>query len=264
MVSELQPYLPFLLMSFIVLTAGFVQSAIGFGYGITGLAMLPMVMDARAAHVLISVSGLPVLLVAAWTWRGEVEWKLIGSAMLGAIIFMPMGIWVFGTISLGLLVRFTGAAIIAMVLLSIRPVPQDATPTSGNASFWAGAVSGFLAGSVSIAGPPVATFAIRQSWSTRKFKGFVVQCLLLIAIFRTIGLAMTGFLTDSVLWQSAWAVPFAIVGVGLGKVATHRIDPDRFRSIVAVTLILVACQLLYRGSPQHDVVEPPSVKELEI
>lgn len=259
MIDGMEPWLPLLLISAIVLAAGFVQSAIGFGYGVTGLAMLPLVIDPRSAHLLISTSGVPVLLAAAWVWRGESDWRLLGVAMFGATTFMPLGFLLFESMSLDSLVRVTGIAIIVMVVLSLSKVYPEPKETSKRSSFLAGAFSGFLAGAVSIGGPPIATFAMRQSWPPRKFKAFVVQCLLLIALFRLTGLFATGSLTPVILLQAAWAVPFAIAGVGLGMVATKRIEPHRFRLVVATLLVLVACQLMYRGSPSRHVANETAI-----
>jgi len=259
MIDGMEPWLPFLLISAIVLAAGFVQSAIGFGYGVTGLAMLPLVIDPHTSHLLISTSGVPVLIAAAWVWRGEPDWKLLGFSLLGAITFMPFGFWLFGVMSLDSLVRVTGLAIIVMVFLSLKKSSLATKTTSRKSSFLAGACGGFFSGAVSIAGPPIAAFAMRQSWPPRKFKAFVVQCLLLIALFRLTGLFAAGLLTPSILLQAASAVPFAITGVGLGMVATSRIEPHRFRAAVATLLVLVACQLMYRGSPSvHSTNETTS------
>ncbi len=247
----LEPWTLLAVVAAIVLISGFVQSAIGFGYGITGLAMLPLFMEARDSHILISLSGMPVLIVTAWVWRHETDWKLVRITLLGAVCFLPLGIWLFRAMSLDLLVRTTGASIIVMVLLSLKKKPKSGATPSSKMGFFAGALSGFMAGSVSIGGPPIATFAMLQHWPPKKFKGFVVHCLLLIGCFRMIGLAMAGLITERILLQATWAVPFAIVGAGLGMMATRRIDPNRFRRGVAFVLILVACQLLYHGSPSE-------------
>lgn len=249
MMHGLEPWVPFMLTAAILLLAGFVQSAIGFGYGITALAMLPLVMDARSAHVLISASGVPVLAMAAWAWRGEIDRTALSYALLGALIFMPLGLWLFGAMSLDSLTRMTGIVIIVMVLLNSRESSQGGKATSRTSSFVAGGTSGFLAGAVSIAGPPIATFAIEQQWSPERYKAFVVQCLLPIAIFRLAGLWATGFVTHGVLLQTTWIAPFAIAGIFLGKVATRRIQPSRFRNVVSASLLMIACLLVFRGSP---------------
>ena len=124
------------------------------------------------------------------------------------------------------------------------------------ACFGAGAVSGFLAGAVSVAGPPVAAFALRQEWPQERFKAFVTQCLLAIAVFKAVMLVARDLVTAQSAGYVLVAAPLAILGVQLGVVASRRIPAARFKRIVAIALILVACQMLWRGSPSVAATDP--------
>ena len=55
----------------ISLVAGLIHSAIGFGFGIVAIALLPIVIDAKSAHIIVSVCSVPMLIMAAWTYRSE-------------------------------------------------------------------------------------------------------------------------------------------------------------------------------------------------
>ena len=160
---------------------------------------------------------------------------------------MPLGIYLFGVVSLDLLIRATGVAIIAMVAMSFynryRKVESE-TQTGATSSFLAGAAGGFLAGAVSIAGPPIAAYALRQGWPPEKFKAFVTQCLLVISIYKVIGLALGRLITVEAGLEAIWATPFSMLGVHLGALASKRINPARFQWLVATALILVALKML--------------------
>ena len=240
----------------IVLIAGIVHSAIGFGFGIVALGCLtcmPWLMNAEMAHVIMSICSFPMLLTAAWAFRKGIDWPSLVPALLGAAVMMPVGLFAFGSMSLDMLVRGTGLAIFVMTLLGLRNRNTDfsnARPTeSRNASFIAGAISGLLGGAVSIAGPPVATFALRQNWSPERFKAFVTQCLLVVCTYKVIGLGIGGWVTRDAMIQAIWATPFAMIGIQIGVVVSRKIDPAKFQWIVAVVLIAVACLLMYRGQP---------------
>ncbi|NNE00355.1 MAG: sulfite exporter TauE/SafE family protein, partial [Pirellulaceae bacterium] len=172
----------FAAIAVITLTAGVVHSAIGFGFGIVALACLPFVIDATTAHVMMSMCSLPMLLMAAWSYRDGIDWPSLWPALLGAALLMPVGLVAFGSMSLDLLVRGTGLAILVVTLLSLRKRGTQPGPSGGSgsplASLLAGSISGFLGGAVSIAGPPVATFALNQGWAAHRYKAFVTQCLL--------------------------------------------------------------------------------------
>ncbi len=195
----------------IAILAGFMHSAIGFGFGIVAISLLPFVIDARSAHIVVSISSVPMLMMAAWTYREGVEKRSLSQALLGAAIFLPLGLWLFETVSLDLLVRGTGLGVFVMVLLSLRrPGSSPASASKGVACFAAGAISGFLAGAVSIAGPPIAAFALKQGWSQARYKAFVTQCLLVMSIYKAGLLYFRSHVDGPVGWQIVVAACLAI------------------------------------------------------
>ncbi len=234
----------------VAFAAGFVHSAIGFGFGIVALSVMPFLLDIKAAHVVISLSSVPMLIMAAWAYREGIQWPSLRLSMLGALLFLPPGLWAFLHAPLDLLVRGTGVAILAMVLLSLRKTADAKQESTSKLScFAAGAASGFLAGAVSIAGPPVAAFALKQDWSQAQFKAFVTQCLLVIACYKAVVMFLDDELvTGEMVTQSLLAAPFAIVGVQLGAWASRYIKGQRFKRIVAASLVLVSCIMIFNGA----------------
>ncbi len=232
----------------IALVAGFIHSAIGFGFGIVAISLLPFVIDARTAHVVVSMSSVPMLIMAAWAYREGVEWASLKQALLGAAIFLPLGLLLFESVSLDWLVRVTGLGLLGMVLLSLRNQSSyRQVQTSNSSCFLAGATGGFLAGAVSIAGPPVAAFALKQDWSQARFKAFVTQCLLVMSIYKAGLLVVRGYFVGDAVWQTGAAALLAIGGVQLGVVASRGMRTARFKIMVAIALILVSCMMVWRG-----------------
>ncbi len=243
----------FVVIALITFVAGVVHSAIGFGFGIVALALLPFIIDAEKAHVMMSMCSLPMLITAAAAYRDGIVWSSLRPALLGAAIMMPVGLFAFGSMSLDGLVRGTGLAILLMTLLNLRNKSTDfsgrATSESSRASFIAGAISGLLGGAVSIAGPPIATFALQQGWKPERFKAFVTQCLLVVCCYKVIGLSVGGWVDRQSLFQAVWAAPFAMIGIKLGEVVSRKIDAVKFQWVVSAALIAVACLMMYRGQP---------------
>ena len=114
-----------------------------------------------------------------------------------------------------------------------------------------GAVCGFLGGAVNIAGPPIAAYGLKQGWSPVRFKAFLSQLLLVISIYKVIGLGISGNITKEATLFAVWTTPFSIAGIQLGVIAGRYIAPQRFQRLVAIVLIGVACMLMYRGSPKQ-------------
>ena len=88
------------LIAAIAVLSGFVHSAIGFGFGIVAISLMPFVIDARSAHVVISASSVPMLIMAAWVYREGIDWASLKQALFGAAIFLPVGLALFEAVSL--------------------------------------------------------------------------------------------------------------------------------------------------------------------
>ena len=239
----------------ITFAAGIVHSVIGFGFGIVALACLPFIMDAKAAHVMMSMCSLPMLLSAAWAYRDGIDWRSLRPAMIGAAFMMPVGLYCFVSMPLDLLVRGTGLAILLMTLNGLRKKPSvesEAETESEHlslASFAAGAISGLLGGAVSIAGPPIASFALNQGWRPDRFKAFLTQCLLVVCFYKVAGLGYSNLITQTTLVHALWGTPFAIAGIRVGVALSEHIDAKKFQVIVSIALIGVSCWFMFRGQP---------------
>ncbi|MGV3484688.1 MAG: sulfite exporter TauE/SafE family protein [Planctomycetaceae bacterium] len=225
---------------------GLVQSSIGFGYAIAVLPLLAWVMEPRAAHVLVSISGVAVLAMSAWTCREGFQWAVIWPALIGGTAAIPLGTLLFASLSPSLLIRVTGVVILAMLLWDFKAHRSEAPRRNQWASFWAGAVSGFLAGAVSIGGPPVATFALKQRWSPLQFKAFVVWFLLLTSFVKVIALGVSGFLVGAGVWLALVSSPFAVIGVVLGSRLSRQVDPHRFRRMISLILMAIAILMIFQ------------------
>lgn len=233
----------------IIVFGGIVQSAIGFGYAIAILPLVAMVMDARSSHVLVSLTGVPVLAMSAWTCRQGFQCSMIWPALLGGCITIPLGIVVFVYLSADSLIRLTGSVILVLLVLDHRQPRQTRTPRQSQmGSFLAGSISGFLAGAVSIGGPPVATFALRQPWTPLQFKAFVVWFLLLTSIVKVVGLGTAGYLDWAGAGQAATISIFAVGGVIFGSRLDHQIEPKRFKQIIASILCVIAISMIIWGA----------------
>lgn len=242
----------YLYIGIIALLAGFVHSAIGFGFGIVAVTLLPLFVEVRQSHVVISTASFPVLMMAVWAYREGADWSALWKALLGAAFFMPLGLMAFEWVSPDLLIRGTGIAILGMVGISFhnrRKAQLDKEAKSGGgSSFFAGALGGFLAGAVTIAGPPVAAYALSQPWDQARFKAFLNQFLLAVSLYKVVGLVVRGFVDQETLMQSAALAPMAIIGIQLGAIFSRKLSTRRFQYFVAIALVLVALYFVVRGA----------------
>lgn len=237
-----------------VFAAGFVQSAMGFGYAVTSLAVMCFFVDVHLANLIVSLSSLLPMALAFYHYRHDVVWRDLGGALMGAAVALPVGLLVFKYVPGDWLVRGTGVVILVITIDGLRkrnpvaPVADALTMNRSLGSCAAGAVSGFLSGAVSIGGPPVAAYVVRQAWTPSRMKGFLVGFMLLLGVYKAGGLVVGQLLDWQVIVWSAVVAPVACVGTSLGVIASRNLDAQRFRQIALLMLALMSVNMLVRGN----------------
>ena len=233
------------------LIAGVIHSAIGFGFGIVAITLLPLAIDVISSHIIVSVCSVPMLLMAAWTYRKGVQRIPFAVTSVGAILALPAGLFLFEAVSIDLLIRATGLGVLLMVASTLRTkqksVPELQPSKKHLHSFIAGVLSGFLAGAVSIAGPPIAAYAIRQNWNSNQYKAFVTQFLLLVATCKAILLGVRDHIDVELGIEIGFASILAVLGVAIGERLSRNLQAEKLKKVVAAALIAVALLMLLGG-----------------
>jgi len=240
----------------IVFIAALIQGIIGFGYALVAMATLPLVINFREANLLVAFSiVLPVIWIF-WVFRRHSNFHILRGAIIGSLIGLPLGMLVFTLVDLDLLVRGTGLVILIIAIDGFFNRPS--TAAKGNqqspATLWsafAGFCSGFLAGTTSIAGPPIVIYAVRQPWTQDQFKGFIFGFFILISISRAIGLSLMGLATSEVLLTTAVIIPVVILGMKLGTLLGPQINPVLFKRCLLSLLAAFSLYMLIMGSPSR-------------
>ncbi len=244
------------LVAIAMFAAGFVQSAMGFGFAVTALAVMSFFVDIHQANLIVSISSLAPMTLAFYHYRRNVEWIDLMGALAGAGIALPLGLVVFRILPGDYLVRGTGVIILLLTLDGLRQRNDEPAPArSRTAMIWscaAGAVSGFLSGAVSIGGPPVAAYVVRQPWNPARMKGFLVGFMIALGLYKLAGLLVARLLTwDDVVLPSLLVAPISCVGTSIGVVASRKLNAKRFRQIALVMLALMSVNMIVRGNPDR-------------
>ncbi len=247
-----------------VAVAGFVQSAIGFGFAAVALALMSFYVEMHDANLLVSLCALLPLAISVYHYRSHVEWPDLVSALAGAGLAMGPGVFLFRRAPADLLVRITGLVILAIAvdgLVRRLPEPSDRPSGRRRSRFAVGTVSGILSGAVGIGGPPMAAYVVRQPWPAGKMKGFLVGYLFVVAMMKAAALTANGLITWEIVSVAAMLAPLACVSSWLGVIVSNRWPTARFRQIALCLLAVIAIGMVVRGSPlkrrpPHHTVHP--------
>lgn len=230
--------------------AAFTQGAIGFGYAVVAMGVLPLVIDIRLANLVVTVSILPMLLWATSAYRRDLESPSLLRCLVGMWIGLPIGILLFTQVPAAWLTLGTAAVIFAIGVDGLLARHGSGSAALSPVPNWyavaAGVGSGIMSGAVGIGGPPLAAYAIRQPWTIARAKAFMTVCFLLQVVLKLIGLSLTGWIDGEVLRLSAAAAPLGFLGIWLGAKVTPYLNRDLFRQLTALLLIFLAVMLTLR------------------
>jgi uncharacterized membrane protein YfcA len=108
-----------------------------------------------------------------------------------------------------------------------------------------GLLSGFLNGSISMSGPPVALFLSNQNIPTETFRANITLYAILLNLFTLVTFLLGGLLSHRVLFDTLCLVPCMLAGVALGIWAVPRISQPVFRKMVLCLILATALWQLW-------------------
>jgi uncharacterized membrane protein YfcA len=219
----------------IVLLAGFVQGLTSFGFALISVPLLVKLIPMQQAVPVVVVLSLMTNITVLYSCRQHVRMKQIWPVLIASLIAAPFGTYALLYVPASALKLGAGllVAVVSMLMLSGKSFPLGRM-----AYVPIGAVSGFLNGSISMSGPPVALFLTNQGADKMTFRANITAYGLILNII-TVGTYMyEGLLNEASMQTIGWAVPAMIIGVLIGIKAVGRFNERLFKTI-ALWLILV-------------------------
>ncbi len=221
----------------IVFGAGAVSGLAAFGFAL--VAVPPLLLLYEPATV-TSISILLVLVtrwqILRYTWR-EVDWRTIVALLPTALAGTVLGLIAIRELDAGWIELIAGLVVVssATILLAGWTIPGA---TSVVAAPLAGLLSGTLATSTGMAGPPVVLLFAARRTPPQVFRGSMT------IVFYLTGLVALGLLVwddlagNEQIRLSLILLPAAIAGTWLGQRALHRFTSQQFHRLVLLLLLL--------------------------
>ncbi len=231
-------------VALIIFFGAFVQSSIGFGLALVAMPLLVGILGIHTAAPLVAIVALVVEILILIRYHESFDFDVVKHLVIGAVLGIPIGIFAVRTIDGEIVNKLLGIIVIGYALYAfLAPKLPD---LAGNA--WAytfGFAAGILGGAYNTGGPPVVIYGNCRRWPPDEFKSnlqgfFLVNGIVIIAIH-----ALSGNLTGEVLQNFIYAVPGLALGLLAGFYLSKRINPDLFRNVVLVVLIILGVKLLF-------------------
>jgi uncharacterized membrane protein YfcA len=222
----------------IVAAAAMVNVTAGFGFALVGVPLLGVAVGARDAVVLLALLTVPMNVGLAWRHRSEIVVPTARRQICAAFLGMPIGLVVLLAVSQQVLLGIIAAAVLATVVALARGV--ELHPHGPGVDYASGFVSGTLATSAGVNGPPLVAVYHGRGFSPAAFRATASAVFCVTGVVAAVLLVGAGAMSDEgwlALVPGLLALP---VGWLVGNRLHDRTDERRFRSLVLLLLVLAA------------------------
>lgn len=231
------------LIAAVVFLGCFTQSLTGFGVALVMMAVLPSILGLEVATPLVALVGIILEIFMLIRYRTTLQFKSILGLLVSSVIAIPVGVFYLRQLDERIALFVLGLVIVVYALYALTGfhLPNLRHPA------WAwsfGFVGGLLGGAYNTSGPPVVVYGNCRRWSPQEFKSNLSGYFLLNSIMVVSTHWLSGNFTTDVTSRFLPALPALLLGFLLGQFMDRWLNPDLFRRIVLVLLIVLGARLM--------------------
>lgn len=221
-----------------VFLAVFTQSVSGFGVALVAMSILPAIVGIQTATPLVALIAIVLELFLFIWYRSAFNLQAIWRVILAALVGIPIGLYALKQLNPEIIVKLLGIILIAYSVYGLiqLKLPELKHP------YWAyllGFISGILGGAYNTVGPPVIIYGNCRRWPPKEFKSNLQGFFLITSTVIGLGHLISGNLTEEVWKYFLLSAPAIILGIIAGVNLDNVINPELFRKIVLVLLLLM-------------------------
>jgi uncharacterized membrane protein YfcA len=225
--------------------AGFVQGALGFGFGMVAMALLPLVLSVKEASPLVVIFTLPIVIIAFCVYWRHFQWRDGWLLVLGTCIGVPLGVQLLAVASGAVLLRLLGGVLLVFAAYELlshrRPHMRIELPHWCAAPI--GVLSGATSGAFNAGGPPLVAYAYAQPWSKERIVALLQVVFTVGAAQRMVSMLHSGLFTPPLLHIAVYAALPVLLALFAGTALLHRVPTEKLR--LGVFLFIAAIALKY-------------------
>lgn len=228
----------------IIVVASLVKGITGFGFA---MVSLPLLLFWYSPKVVIPVLILCNFFASLMIVLQKKEYKLINRHFKSLIIYggctTILGVLTLRFMSSNILILSISIFFIIVSILYLFNIKYSRRVRKYTYKI-AGAVCGFLTGSISVGGPPLALFLNLRQANNRQFREIFAWFNIITAAIAIFGYALLGLLTMETIKLSLLFIPILLLGTFFGKKINTIIPAKRFRRITVIMSLISSILLL--------------------
>lgn len=225
------------LAAFAVFSAATLQSLTGFGFAMIAVPLLMLVYEPKMAVGTSSIIACFSALLLAISVRKAVIKPILKNIILGAVLGIPLGIYILFHSNTQTLKIFISGITFAISLLMLSGYKWQ-----GKSGIFVerivGIISGFLAGSVGMPGPPVVLYLNDQGIPKENFRATSAAYLLSVYPISITLLVFFGVINLHIALNALALVPFALLGGFFGRHIFNYVPQKVFSQGVPILILI--------------------------
>ena len=233
-----------ILIFIICIVGAIVQGMSGFGYALTVMLFLPLVIPLELASLVVSMQNIIASGYSMYRYRRHIEYKTAAVPVIASVVLTPLGVYILLFSDQAVLKEILGYTILLLSIItyinSKKAIKVNPTIKNGVA---AGGLSGILGGMFGTGGPPLVIYYLygvpeKESYkATLDFSFFVraVISVILHGFHGNVNVQTMGYATSGGLGT--------LLGTLVGLAIFERINQATLKSMIS--MIMVALGLLF-------------------
>lgn len=221
----------------------FTQTLTGFGSALVTMSILPSLLGITVASPVVALMAITLEAILLIRYHSAINFGAVWRLSVAAIIAIPIGLTAIRSISEDLVLTILG---LVLVLYSVYALITPKLPELKQPA-WAfgfGFVGGLLSGAYNVAGPAAVIYGNCRGWKPAEFRSNLQAFFLLNDLTVVISHALAGNLKPIVWENYLIALPAIGLGIFVGLKIDRRLNPELFRKLVLILLIVMGLRLI--------------------
>lgn len=236
------PLWGWLVLALCALLIGFSKTAIG-GMALIAVVLTSQVVATKDSTAVVLVMLLVGDLVATWTYRHDVDWRLIVRLIPPVLVGIGAGALFLNWVDGPTLKRTMGVIVLVLLVIGLWPDKLAAHRPSVGMAY--GGLAGFTTMVANGGGPPMNLYLLARKYDKLRFLGTTAWFFFAVNLIKVPFSIAGGILRPDTALLGAVLAPVVLVGTWIGRSTIKRINQATFEKLVTAFVAVAAVYLLF-------------------
>jgi uncharacterized membrane protein YfcA len=236
------PLWGWLVLALCALLIGFSKTAIG-GMALIAVVLTSQVVATKDSTAVVLVMLLVGDLVATWTYRHDVDWRLIVRLIPPVLVGIGAGALFLSWVDGPTLKRTMGVIVLVLLVLGLWPDKLAAHRPGVGMAY--GGLAGFTTMVANGGGPPMNLYLLARKYDKLRFLGTTAWFFFAVNLIKVPFSIGGGILRADTALIGAVLAPLVLIGTWIGRSTIRRINQATFEKLVTAFVAVAAVYLLF-------------------